>query len=82
MYFRLGEKMGAKIERNGTCSFGKWNSFNNSRKDGYFRIYLVDFMLNTVRILELLATVSQLLSWHMKTLPYPVKPQYESMIYV
>ena len=39
--------------------FRKWNSFNNSRKDGKFGIDLVDSMLNTLQTLEL-ANVSQL----------------------
>ena len=37
----------------------KWNSFNNSRKEGNFGIDLIDSMLNTLRTLEM-ANVSLL----------------------
>ena len=39
----------------------KWNSFNNSKKDGKFGIDVVESMLNTLQTLEL-ANVSQLLT--------------------
>ena len=57
------------------------NSFNNSRKGGIFSIDLVDSMLNTLRTLEL-ANVLSNFYFHIKTLPYSVKPNYYLMIYV
>ena len=63
------QKYGQKLREMVLAPFRKWNSFNNSRKDGKFDIDLVDDTPD-LRIGKCFSVIY----FYIKTLQYPMKP--------